>query len=97
MFGDIYHGKRDRFLQKLLQTQTLPVHLQSDRKSDRKAHHTNRSYQYTNLQVSTDSPEDVVDAVSGQQGHKHVLQRHREEGVFLRMKRFSNLVVNILF
>lgn len=30
----------------------------------------------TNLQVSTDPPEDVIDTVSGQQGHKHVLQRH---------------------
>lgn len=28
----------------------------------------------TDLQVGADPPEDVIDAVSGQQGHKHVLQ-----------------------
>lgn len=31
-----------------------------------------------NLQVSADPPEDVVDTVSGQQRHKHVLQTNRQ-------------------
>lgn len=31
----------------------------------------------TNLQVSADPPEDVVDTVSGQQGDKHILQTDR--------------------
>lgn len=29
---------------------------------------------WTDLQVGADPPEDVVDTVSGQQGHKHVLR-----------------------
>lgn len=29
---------------------------------------------WTDLQVGADPPEDVVDAVSGQQGHEHVLR-----------------------
>lgn len=44
----------------------------------------------TNLQVSADPPEDIVDAVSGQQRHEDVLQTSTQRGYSVNRKQFKS-------